>query len=133
MFTIARQNFTDADGVLHKNDIYPVTYMGSDGKPHISLAAVADLDAYEQILAAVVLTVRGELQLDTERGIPYFDTVFASNRLIDQWALAVRRAVLEKPFVESIDDFTYNFNHATNTLEYELDVTTDLGSLTVSA
>lgn len=133
MFTIARKNFTDSKGVLHKNDIYAVPYIGADGKTHHSLAAVADLEAYEQILAAVVLTVRGELQLDTERGIPYFDTVFASSRLIDQWALAVRRAVLAKPFVESIDSFTYNFNHAANTLEYELDVTTDLGGLIVTA
>lgn len=133
MLTLARKDFTDSEGYLHKNDIYAVPYIGADGKTHHSLAAAADLDAYEQILAAVVLTVKGELQLDTERGIPYFDTVFASSHLIDQWALAVRRAVLDKPFVESIDNFTYRFNHATNTLEYELDVTTDIGGLTVTA
>lgn len=133
MLTLARKSWTDPEtGTLHKNDIYPVSYVGADGKTHQSLGAVADLDAYTQTLEAVVETVKGELQLDTEAGIPYFDTIFASNRLIDEWAMAVRRAVLAKPFVVSIDDFTYDFNPTLNKLSYELDVTTDIGSVTVS-
>ena len=135
MLTIARKNWVEVkDGkrIVHKNDIYLVPYTGADGKTHYSLAACADLDAYAQTIEAVVETMRGELQLDTAAGIPYFETIFASTRYIDQWAAAVRRAVLAKSFVQSIDDFTYNFNPSTGTLSYKLDLTTDLGDLVVS-
>ena len=132
MLTIARKNWTDADGTVHKNDIYLVPYVGADGKTHYSLAACADLDAYAQTLEAVIETMKGELQLDTGAGIPYFETIFDSRRNIDLWAAAVRKAVLAKSFVKSIDDFTYDFNSTTGTLSYELDVTTDLGDLVVS-
>ena len=131
MLTIARKNWVDDKGI-HKNDIYAVPYMGPDGKKHYSLAAAADLDAYAQTLEAVVETVKGELQLDTEAGIPYFETVFASTRNIEQWAIAVKRAAQAKPFVVSIDDFTYEFNAATNKLAYRMSVTTDLGDVVVA-
>lgn len=132
MLTIARKNWTDPDGTVHKNDIYMVPFIGADGKTQYSLAAVADLEAYEQTLEAVVETMKGELQLDTEAGIPYYETIFESRRNIELWAAAVRKAVLAKPFVQSIDDFTYAFNPSTGTLAYELDVTTDLGDLVVT-
>ena len=132
MLTIARKNWTDPDGTVHKNDIYLVPFAGADGKTHYSLAAVADLDAYAQTLEAVIKTMKGELQLDTEAGIPYYETIFDSQRNIDLWAAAVKKAVQAKPFVQSIDDFTYVFNPATGTLSYELWVTTDLGDLMVS-
>ena len=40
--------------------------IGSDGQ----FATVDGLDAYSTVIADVVRTVRGELQLDTERGVP---------------------------------------------------------------
>lgn len=132
MLTLARKNWTDPDGTLHKNDIYMVSYVGADGKTRQSLGAVADLDAYTQTLEAVVETLKGELQLDTDAGIPYFETIFASNRYIDEWAMSVRNAVRAKPFVVSIDYFEYDFNPTLNKLSYEMDVTTDIGSVTVS-
>ena len=133
MVTIARKSWTDQDGLIHKNDIFAVPFTGADGKTHYSLAACSGLEAYAQALEAVVQTLRGELQLDTEAGIPYFETVFASNQLIGQWAEAVRDAVKAKPFVKSIDGFVYSFDSSEGKLNYRLAVTTDIGDLEITS
>ena len=104
------------------NDIY----IGSDG----GLATVDELNAYSIVIADAVRTVRGELQLDTERGVPYFETVFKSVNGIDIWKNDVRKRVLEFPFVKSIDSF--DVSYANRKLEYTMRLTTDAGDVTVT-
>ena len=79
--------------------------IGSDGQ----FATVDGLDAYSAVIADVVRTVRGELQLDMERGVPYFETVFKSVNGIDIWKNDVRKRILELPFVKSIDSFEASY------------------------
>ena len=100
--------------------------IGSDGQ----FATVDGLDAYSTVIADVVRTVRGELQLDTERGVPYFETVFKSVNGIDIWKNDVRKRVLEFPFVKSVDSF--DVSYANRKLEYAMRLTTDAGDVTVT-
>lgn len=86
--------------------------------------------AHAQIIEAAILTREGELQLDTEKGIPYFDTVFLSPTLVDEWANAVSRRVSQIPFVTSIKSFDYELSG--DTLTYTLEVETEEGDVTVS-
>ena len=100
--------------------------IGSDGQ----FVTVDGLDAYSTVIADVVRTVRGELQLDTERGVPYFETVFKSVNGIDIWKNDVRKRVLKFPFVKSIDSF--DVSYANRKLEYTMRLTTDAGDVTVT-
>ena len=100
--------------------------IGSDGQ----FTTVNGLDAYSAVIANVVRTVRGELQLDTERGVPYFETVFKSVNGIDIWKNDVRKRILEFPFVKSIDSFEASY--ANKKLEYTLHISTDAGTVTIS-
>ena len=88
------------------------------------------VEAYAVIIGDAIRTVRGELQLDTERGVPYFETVFKSVNGIDIWKNDVRKRVLECPFVKSIDSF--DVSYANRKLEYTMRLTTDAGDVTVA-
>ena len=91
---------------------------------------VDGVEAYAVIIGDAIRTVRGELQLDTGRGVPYFETVFKSVNGIDIWKNDVRKRVLEFPFVKSIDSF--DVSYANRKLEYTMRLTTDAGDVTVT-
>ena len=86
--------------------------------------------AYADIIGDTIRTVSGELQLDVNRGVPYFETVFKSVNGIDIWKNDVRKRVLEFPFVKSIDSF--DVSYANKKLEYTMRLTTDAGDVTVT-
>lgn len=99
-----------------------------------------DVAAYSDILKAAILTQRTELQLDPDRGIPYFETAFYSASRIASWANAVRRTTNSFPWVVRIIDFVYNFVvedkvdgdvKNVNELRYTLKVLTDQGVVTI--
>lgn len=102
--------------------------IGSDGQ----FATVDGLDAYSAVIADVVRTVRGELQLDTGAGVPYFETVFDSVNGIDIWKSEVRKRVLALSFVRSIDSFSASWKTGNRTLSYSMTVSTDNGTVTIS-
>ena len=102
--------------------------IGSDGQ----FDTVDGLDAYSTVIADVVRTVRGELQLDTERGVPYFETVFKSINGIDIWKSEVRKRVLALSFVRSIDSFSASWKTENHILSYSMTVSTDNGTVTIS-
>ena len=94
------------------------------------IKTVDGVEAYAVVIGDAIRTVRGELQLDTERGVPYFETVFKSVNGIDIWKNDVRKRVLEVPFVTSIDSF--DVSYANRKLEYTMRLTTDAGDVTVT-
>ena len=102
--------------------------IGSDGQ----FATVDGLDAYSAVIADVVRTVRGELQLDTGAGVPYFETVFDSVNGIDIWKSEVGKGVLALSFVRSIDSFSASWKTGNHTLSYSMTVSTDNGTVTIS-
>lgn len=84
------------------------------------------------ILEAAILTLTGELQLDTEQGIPYFSTVFAHSGKIKEWADSVQMRVSEFPWVKNIPSFTYDFNYRTEMLQYSMEVEVDEGVVLIA-
>jgi hypothetical protein len=64
-----------------------------------------DKEAYAIIIGDCIRTLKGELQLDVEAGIPYMETVFTSQSLISKWKASVRRAIMNFPFVDGISYF----------------------------
>lgn len=94
------------------------------------IRTVDGVEAYAVVIGDAIRTVRGELQLDTERGVPYFETVFKSVNGIDIWKNDVRKRVLEFPFVKSIDSFDVSYSN--RKLEYAMRLTTDAGDVTVT-
>ena len=86
--------------------------------------------AFADIIGDAIRTVSGELQLDVNRGVPYFETVFKSVNGIDIWKNDVRKRVLEFQFVKSIDSF--DVSYANRRLEYTMRLTTDAGDVTVT-
>ena len=96
------------------------------------LAIVSGKEAYANIIADVVRTCRGELQLDTGAGVPYFETVFASVNGMDIWKSAVRTRVLALPFVRSIHSFIASLNTDNHIPSYSMTVSTDNGTATIS-
>ena len=95
------------------NDIYLVNG---------DLATTEGKNARTQIISAALRTRRGELKLDIDRGIPYFETIFQSgNRSnIQLWEAFVRKTVNEFNFVKSIKSFDYNVDYNTGTITYTL-------------
>lgn len=94
------------------------------------LAIVDAEKAYAIIIADAIRTVRGELQLDTEHGVPYFDTVFKSVNGIDIWKSEVRKMVLQFPFVKSIKSFDVSYDSTRKILQFKMNVDTDIGEVT---
>ena len=87
--------------------------------------------AYADIIGDTIRTVRGELQLDVNRGVPYFETVFKSVNGIDIWKNDVRKIVNGLSFVKSIVSFDVSWNPISRKLNYEMVVETDDGEVTV--
>jgi len=118
MTTIARKNWIDetypAQNV-HKNDIW---------LENGTFACCSGYDCYAQTIEAVIKTIRGEIQTATNRGIPYFRTVFNNNSGLGVWADKVRSEVMSLDFVSSIAEFTYKYDFQGKILNYELTVVT---------
>lgn len=123
MRTISQNTWSDNSGKDHINDIYIVNGQFGIAK---------DKDACGQVISSVIRTVKGELQLDITRGIPYFSTVFTSRRHLQIWANAVRKAVKELTFVKDIVSFEYEINNKENKLTYEMEVSTIYGDVSVA-
>ena len=114
---IARANWKESkDGeepVYHLNDIW----FENGG-----FAMCEGNDFYLQTIEAVIKTIYGELETDAEYGIPYFETIWTNARFQEQWASAVREAVTELDFVDSIDYFKYGVSTKDMKLNYTLKV-----------
>lgn len=80
-------------------------YLDSTGQ-----IAIADgIQCYSQTIESAILTVIGEIQLDTKIGIPYFTTIFESKRFLSQWASSVLNRVSEMPFTTIVENFDYEY------------------------
>lgn len=98
----------------------------------VGFALATGREAYGTVIADAVRTLKGELQLDVEAGIPYLETVFESRGKVEQWKYYVRERIRQFPFVRGVDDFVTSFDGETGKLTYSLVVRTDEGEVTVS-
>lgn len=104
--------------VNNENDIYLVNG---------DIATVDSTEAKAQIISAILNTRRGELQLDTERGIPYFETVFDSPSNVQLWRAYCMKAVTELEFVSSILSFDHEIDYSRSMLRYSMRIKLDTG------
>lgn len=95
-----------------KNDIS----VGADGL----LSTVLGKNAYEQIVAAAIRTLTGELQLDLERGVPWMSTMLARKNRTEIWKHWVEKRVAEFDFVERVKSFTVDFDADAHTVKFRL-------------
>lgn len=63
-----------------------------------------------QRLRVKLLTFRGEWFLDTNEGIPYFESIFGKNRAKQTIDVIFKRAILAEPEVISIVSFNSTIN-----------------------
>ena len=78
-----------------------------------AFATASDVRAVAKVCEQVVQTQRGELQFDTTRGIPWFETVFASIRYIKLWASKMTDAFKSVPNVTGVTSFKYEVKDRT--------------------
>lgn len=105
------------------NDLY---IDGTNG-----LAMGSDLTALVQAVQNTVNTLKGEIQLDTTLGVPYFETVFNQQSPdISVWESYMIEEVEKLDGVERVNSITTRV--ANNTLTYEMNILTIYGGATVS-
>lgn len=88
------------------------------------LAIVTDADAQCEIIESVLMTQKGELQFDAEKGVDYFGTILqnATPSNLDLWSYIVKEQIEALEFVSSVEDFTYEFDGKTGTLKWDMRV-----------
>jgi hypothetical protein len=92
---------------------------------------VSGLNCYYDILHSAVLTIYQEMVLNSERGIPYFDTVFKSPTKILFWKDRMMKVITSFSFVQSITAFDYSVDYENKLLTYTLKVRTKDGTVTI--
>lgn len=103
--------------VNQSNDIY----RGTDG----NLTFVSGLEAVLQLCEHAMKTRLGEVELDSDEGIPYFDVVFVGAPNLIQFEAASRKTLLAVDGVVEIIDFKMSL--VDNTLTYLADIKTVYG------
>lgn len=102
-----------------------------DGNGQISVSS--DIDAYKFILEDAVRTILGEVQLNTNMGVPYFTTVFSDKRDILLWKDRMKEIVMGYDFVLSVYNFDVKVDYMNKTLSYTMNITTTSGDITISS
>ena len=74
-----------------------------DGSGNLAIAG-GDLAAMQTVRHAV-LTNKGELPLDQQAGVAYFDTVFCDTPNLESFRQNVQQVAEQVPGVESVNDF----------------------------
>lgn len=109
------------------NDIYLV-----EDSDKMEFATASDKNAYAYIIGDAIRTVKGELQLDTESGIPYFATVFDRSDKLNIWKHYVQKKILSYDFVVGIPKFDVEIvGGEDRILKYDMTVNTIDGPVDV--
>lgn len=103
-------------------------YIGSDG----NLAMAIDVEAVLQDCAHVAKTILGEMVLQTDLGIPNFETVWQGVPNLPQYEVAVRSALLSVPGVIEIVAFNFNTEATIDNLGYTAVIRTIYGQGAIS-
>ena len=97
-----------------------------------AFAMADDKNAYAYIIGDAIRTVKGEIQLDTELGIPYFATVFDRSDKLNIWKHFVNKKILAYDFVTGITKFDAEIIDK-DVIHYDMIVETIDGSVNVNA
>ena len=84
-------------------------------------------EAIQTVARSAVLTQRGELQYNVNKGIPYIGTIFSDSNLIPLWRSYMEEAISAISEVREVQYFEIDFNRAQSSLSYRCGFTTDYG------
>lgn len=106
--------------VNETNDIY----LDSNG----NLALCKDIQAVKVAVSCATKTNYGEIVLDTQAGIPYFETIFTAHPDIELWKTYMKEAILKVPKVIGINAFKTYIDYQKSLLKYAVIINTEYGT-----
>lgn len=101
------------------NDIY--TESGN-------IALCRDIEAVKTAVSCATKTNYGEVILNTNLGIPYFETIFTAHPDIELWKSYMKEAILSIPKVIGITAFKTYIDYQKSLLKYTVVINTEYGT-----
>jgi hypothetical protein len=92
-----------------------------------NLALVKDIEAVKVAVLCQTRTTYGEVILNTQAGIPYFQTIFTAHPDIELWKKYMKDTILAIPKVLGISDFKTYIQYGKNLLKYAIIINTEYG------
>lgn len=102
-------------------------YLGPDG----NIVVAVGIDAVAQACKTATQALLGEMIYSTDKGVPYFETLFQVGQPnLPQFEAGFRQAVLNVEGVVGINDLV--INHIDDTVSFEMTITTIYGQTSLS-
>ena len=92
-----------------------------------NLALCRDIEAVELSVSCATKTNYGEIVLDTNLGIPYFETIFTAHPDIELWKIYMKESILSVPKVLGIIAFKTYIDYQKSLLKYTVVINTEFG------
>lgn len=80
---------------------------------NFDLSLLTGVEAIRQRILIHLLTFKGEWFLDTDRGVPYYQTIFQKGITKEVVDSVIRQEITKVPGVKSISSFTSTHNNST--------------------
>lgn len=107
---------------------YGDIYLDDNG----NLAIKSDEQAILDILTNRIRTKKYEVQYDMNKGIPYFETIFANTGLLGLWRSYVIEEIERTSGVISVESLLYSLDEGTKKLSYTCKIRTIYGEASLN-
>lgn len=97
-----------------------------------NLAVKSDEQALLDILTNRIRTKKYEIQYDMNKGVPYFETIFANTGLLGLWRSYVIEEVERTSGVISVESLLYSLDEGTKKLSYTCQIRTIYGETSLN-
>lgn len=93
-----------------------------------NLALCRDIEAVKTAVSCETKTNYGEVILNTNLGVPYFETIFTAHPDIELWKSYMKEAILRVPKVLGILAFKTYIDYQKSLLKYTVVINTEYGT-----
>lgn len=107
---------------------YGDIYLDDNG----NLAVKSDEQALLDILTNRIRTKKYEVQYDMNKGVPYFETIFANTGLLGLWRSYVIEEIERTSGVISVESLLYSLDEGTKKLSYTCQIRTIYGETSLN-
>lgn len=107
---------------------YGDIYLDDNG----NLAIKSDEQAILDILTNRIRTKKYEVQYDMNKGVPYFETIFANTGLLGLWRSYVIEEIERTPGVISVESLLYSLDEGNKKLSYTCQIRTNYGETSLN-
>lgn len=107
---------------------YGDIYLDDNG----NLAIKSDEQALLDILTNRIRTKKYEVQYDMNKGVPYFETIFANTGLLGLWRSYVIEEIERTSGVISVESLLYSLDEGTKKLSYTCQIRTIYGETSLN-